>query len=83
MKAAGIMRRVDELGRIVLPIEIRRALDIEEHDVLEVFRDGASIVLRRAEERCVFCGCERGLIAFHCKPVCAGCRQALSAEEED
>ena len=47
MKATGIVRRVDELGRIVLPVELRRTLDISERDPLEIYVDGASIVLRK------------------------------------
>ena len=55
MKATGIVRKVDELGRIVLPIELRRTLDIMEKDSIEVFLDGKLIVLRKYELSCTFC----------------------------
>ena len=59
MKSTGIVRKVDELGRIVLPIELRRTLDIEEKDSLEIYMDGPSIVLRKFQPACIFC--ERSL----------------------
>lgn len=49
IKSTGIVRKVDELGRIVLPIELRRTLNIEERDSMEIFVDGASIVLKKYE----------------------------------
>lgn len=54
VKATGIVRRVDELGRIVLPVELRRTLDISERDPLEIYVDGASIVLRKFRPNCIF-----------------------------
>ena len=56
MKATGIVRKVDELGRIVLPIELRRTLDIAERDPLEIYVDGQSIVLSKYQPACIFCG---------------------------
>ena len=61
MKATGIVRRVDELGRIVLPVELRRTLDISERDPLEIYVDGASIVLRKFRPNCIFCNSSRGV----------------------
>ena len=54
MKSTGIVRKVDELGRIVLPIELRRTLDIAEKDSLEIYVDGASIVLKKVSTRLHF-----------------------------
>ena len=56
MKSTGIVRKVDELGRIVLPIELRRTLDIAEKDSIEIYVDGSSIILKKYEPTCVFCG---------------------------
>ena len=56
MKSTGIVRKVDELGRIVLPIELRRTMDIAEKDAIEIYVDGASIILRKYEPTCIFCG---------------------------
>ena len=55
VKATGIVRKVDELGRIVLPIELRRTLDIAERDPLEIYVEGSSIVLKKYRPTCVFC----------------------------
>ena len=55
LKSTGIVRKVDELGRIVLPIELRRTLDIAEKDSLEIYMDGPSIVLRKYQPACIFC----------------------------
>ena len=56
MKSTGIVRKVDELGRIVLPIELRRTMGIEVKDALEIYVDGDHIVLKKYEPSCVFCG---------------------------
>ena len=55
MKSTGIVRKVDELGRIVLPIEMRRTLDIAEKDALEIYVDGEDIILHKYQAACVFC----------------------------
>ena len=55
MKSTGIVRKVDELGRIVLPVELRRTMDIVEKDALEIYVDGNSIVLRKYRPSCIFC----------------------------
>lgn len=73
MKDTGIVRRVDELGRIVLPIELRRTLDIGERDPLEIFTEGERIVLRKYAPTCIFCGGDTGLTLFRGKAVCRGC----------
>lgn len=77
MKATGMVRPVDGLGRIVLPIEIRRNLDIEERDSLEIFLDGDRIVLQKYEPTCIFCGNSRGLSSFKGKNVCRECIKKL------
>ena len=80
MKSTGIVRRVDELGRIVLPIELRRTLDIAERDSLEIFVDGASIVLRKYQSSCIFCESAKDVVNFKGKNVCPKCIKALQAE---
>ena len=80
MKSTGIVRRVDELGRIVLPIELRRTLDIAERDSLEIFVDGASIVLRKYQSSCIFCESVKDVVNFKGKNVCPKCIKALQAE---
>ena len=73
MKSTGIIRKVDELGRIVLPIEIRRTLDINERDELEIFMDNDQIVLQKFQPYCVFCSSAKGLVSYRGKNVCSAC----------
>ena len=77
MKSTGIVRKVDELGRIVLPIELRRTLDIAEKDSLEIYVDGASIVLKKYQPACVFCYDAKDVITFKGKNVCPNCIREL------
>ena len=78
MKATGIIRKVDELGRIVLPIEIRRTMDIAERDELEIFMDGDQIILQKFQPSCVFCGSTRSLVAYEGKNLCAECVRKIN-----
>ena len=56
MKSTGIVRRIDELGRVVLPIELRRTMNLEVRDPVEIFMEGDAIVLKKYEASCLFCG---------------------------
>ena len=76
-KSTGIVRKVDELGRIVLPIELRRTLDIAEKDSLEIYVDGASIVLKKYQPACIFCDDAKDVINFKGKNVCPNCIREL------
>lgn len=77
MKATGIVRKVDELGRIVLPIELRRTLGIEIKDPIEIYVDGDYIVLKKYEPACIFCGNAKDVTRIHDKNVCANCINEL------
>ncbi len=77
MKSTGIVRKVDELGRIVLPIELRRTLDIAEKDSLEIYVDDDRIILRKYEPTCVFCGSSKDVISFKGKNICPVCLSEL------
>ena len=81
MKSTGIVRKVDELGRIVLPIELRRTLDIAEKDSLEIYMDGAAIVLKKYQPACVFCDDTKDVVLFHGKNVCAKCLHEIKGME--
>lgn len=75
MKSTGIVRRVDELGRIVLPIELRRTLNIAEKDSLEIYVDGASIMLKKYQPACIFCDNAKDIHVFgqeHLRPLPEG-----------
>lgn len=78
MKSTGIVRKVDELGRIVLPIELRRTLSIEEKDRIEIFVDGESIILRKYQPACIFCDNAKDIINYKGKNICPDCIRAMS-----
>ena len=78
MKSTGIIRKVDDLGRIVLPIELRRTLDIEERDELEIYMESDRIILQKFEPACLFCGSSRGLISYRRKNVCQECIKKMA-----
>ena len=78
MKSTGIVRKMDELGRIVLPIELRRTLDIAERDELEIYLDDDKVVLRKYEKSCLFCASNRNLVTYMGKNVCTDCIQNMN-----
>ena len=73
MKSTGIVRKLDELGRAVLPMGLRRSLDINEKDPIEIFVDGETIVLKKYEPTCVFCNNTKNLELFKGKNICPEC----------
>ena len=78
MKPTGIVRRLDNLGRIVPPMEMRRALGIEDRDALEITLEGDAIVLRKYEPTCAFCGSSKDLTEFKERSICKTCLQELN-----
>ena len=77
MKSTGIVRKVDVLGRIVLPVELRRTLDIAEKDPLEIVVEGENIILRKHVCTCVFCGSEKDVFDYKGKNICNACMQEI------
>lgn len=77
MKATGIVRKLDELGRIVLPIELRRTLDINVRDSLEIYVDDDAVLLKKYAPACVICGEKDDLIEFKGKRICRTCVSML------
>ena len=77
MKSTGIVRKVDELGRIALPIELRRTLDIAEKDSMEIYIEGDSIILKKFQPACIFCDSSRDIINYRGKNVCSDCIRML------
>lgn len=80
MKSTGIIRKVDDLGRIVLPIELRRMLDIEERDELEIYMENERIILQKYEPSCIFCGSSRDLVSYRGRNVCQDCIRQMTAK---
>ena len=77
MKATGIARPVDPLGRVVIPVELRRSLDIKTDDLLEVFVEGEYIMLKKNEKKCIFCGSTEGIVEVREKNVCSACIEEM------
>lgn len=81
MKSTGIVRKVDELGRIVLPKELRETFKIDHKDPLEIYVEGDSIILKKYEPACIFCGNANDVLNFMDKRVCKECIEKLNAAE--
>ena len=79
MKATGIVRPVDPLGRVVIPVELRRNLGINTDDSLEVFVDGEFIMLKKYEPACIFCGNAKDVQNIHGKNICRTCLDELKS----
>ena len=77
MKSTGIVRKVDELGRIVLPIEMRRTLDIAEKDALEIYVEGSSVILKKYRPSCTFCDSTKDITTFKGKNICPKCLKEI------
>ena len=73
MKSTGVVRRVDELGRIVVPIELRRTMDINVKDTLEIFVEGDQIILKKYHPACLFCEDALNVIQYKGKMICRSC----------
>jgi transcriptional pleiotropic regulator of transition state genes len=82
MKSTGIVRKVDELGRIVIPIELRRTLGIDEKDALEIYVDSEKIILKKYEPACVFCSNADNIQHFRGKNVCKECALSMAQAAE-
>ncbi|AGF57433.1 transcriptional pleiotropic regulator of transition state genes [Clostridium saccharoperbutylacetonicum] len=80
MKESGMVRKVDALGRFVIPSEIRNVLGISEGDPLEIVKVNNEIVVKKYHRGCIFCGCEKGILAFKDLIVCEGCRKDFGQE---
>lgn len=80
MKSTGVVRKVDELGRIVLPAELRHSMDIHIKDALEIFTEGDRIILKKYHPACVFCDSADDVIFFRDKRICKECLEKLKAE---
>ncbi|WP_297418727.1 AbrB/MazE/SpoVT family DNA-binding domain-containing protein [Clostridium sp.] len=80
MKASGIVRNLDNLGRVVIPKEIRKVLGINEGDPIEITKVNNDIVLRKYSKGCIFCGSDKDMSEFNNVSVCNRCREALGQD---
>lgn len=82
MKSTGIIRKIDELGRVVIPIELRNKFNLSEKDPIEIYVDGSSIILKKYESNCIFCGKSENLKEYKDKQVCDNCLKKLTSLSE-
>ena len=80
MKSTGVVRRIDELGRIVLPIEIRKTMGIAEKDAIEIFTDNDRIILQKYQPACIFCNNAENVVYFQNKRVCPDCLAKIKSQ---
>lgn len=73
MKSKGIVRNLDPLGRIVIPMEMRKGLHIKEGDPMEILVNGSSVILKKHSPNCVICNSDKGVIEFEDKLICKSC----------
>lgn len=73
MKSTGVVRKIDPLGRIVIPMELRRTLEIKESDPMEIYTEGDQIILKKYEPACIFCGEGKDVINYKGKNICKHC----------
>ncbi|MGI6562350.1 MAG: AbrB/MazE/SpoVT family DNA-binding domain-containing protein [Clostridia bacterium] len=78
MKATGIVRKVDELGRVVLPMELRKTFDIKIKDAMEIYVDDEAIILKKYEPACIFCGNAQNIVNYSGKNICKECVAKLA-----
>ncbi len=82
MKSTGVVRQLDTLGRVVLPIELRRTMDIGVKDMLEIFVEGDQIILKKYHPSCIFCSDARDVVHYKGKLVCKKCLEELKNSKE-
>ena len=80
MKSTGVVRKLDDLGRIVIPIELRRTMDIGLRDTLEIFVEDDKIILKKYHPACVFCNDARDVVQYKDKLICQHCLDELKKD---
>ena len=80
MKSTGVVRKIDELGRIVLPSELRRVFGIREGDELEISVNGEQVILQKRQDLCLFCGGDNPAIEYKGRSVCSSCAGELGQQ---
>lgn len=83
MKSTGIVRKIDDLGRFVIPMELRNKLNIKEKDSIEIFIDGSSITLKKVENTCIICGSKKNIQLYNNKPICKNCIKSIINLQKD
>ncbi|MFI5359529.1 MAG: AbrB/MazE/SpoVT family DNA-binding domain-containing protein [Halanaerobiales bacterium] len=80
MKATGIVRKIDDLGRIVLPKELRKTMNINKKDPMEIYVDEDSVILKKYQPACIFCKSAENTIEYKNKIVCRECLEKMKTQ---
>jgi transcriptional pleiotropic regulator of transition state genes len=80
MKSTGIVRKIDDLGRMVIPIELRKTMSINKKDPMEIFVDGEMVILRKYEPACIFCGNADDIIEYEGRTICGICKEKIASK---
>ena len=80
MISTGIVRKIDELGRLVLPMELRRTMHIADKESIEIYTEGNTVMLKKYEPSCIFCGGSKSIIDFKGKNICLACKNSFKKE---
>lgn len=80
MKTTGIVRRIDDLGRMVIPIELRKTMNINKKAPMEIFVDDDKIIFRKYEPACIFCGSADNVIEYEGRAICGSCKEKIAAK---
>jgi transcriptional pleiotropic regulator of transition state genes len=78
MKTTGIVRKIDDLGRMVIPVELRKTMNINKKDPMEIFVDGDKVILRKYEPACIFCGSADDVIEYEGRTICGSCKEKIA-----
>ncbi len=80
MKSTGIVRKIDDLGRMVIPIELRKTMNIDRKDPMEIYVDNEKIILKKYEPACIFCGNAENTFDFKGKTICSDCANSMKTK---
>lgn len=83
MTSTGIVRKIDSLGRVVLPIELRRSFDIDKEDPVEIFVEDNYIMLKKYQPSCIFCNDAKSIVTYKGKNVCEKCLAEIKTRNFD
>ena len=83
MKSTGIVRKIDDLGRMVIPIELRKTMNINKKDPMEIFVDGDKIILKKYQPGCRYCGSMENLVEFGGHHICTDCIHKMEEKAEE
>ena len=83
MKSTGIVRKIDDLGRMVIPIELRKTMNINKKDPMEIFVEDDKIILKKYEPACIFCGSADNTFEYKGRTICKKCMDKMNDKVDE